>query len=62
MDYFVEKPEHNAPEIPGDPGYFLASMGIYVFETEELVSRVKHDGQLPDGQGSDFGHHVIPAC
>jgi DNA-directed RNA polymerase specialized sigma24 family protein len=62
LDYFVEKPEHNAPEIPGDPGYFLASMGIYVFETEELVSRVKHDGQLPDGQGSDFGHHVIPAC
>mgnify|MGYP002623598297 CR=1 FL=1 len=57
---FVEKPKQNAPEIPGEPGYCLASMGIYVFETEELVRRLQADGRLPDGQGGDFGHHVIP--
>ena len=54
---FVEKPKTNAPEIPGDPGFCLASMGIYVFETQELVRRLK---AMPEGQGGDFGHHVIP--
>ncbi|HEB52263.1 MAG TPA: glucose-1-phosphate adenylyltransferase [bacterium] len=57
---FVEKPKENAPEIPGQPGYCLASMGIYVFETEELVRRLQHDGKMPEGEGGDFGHHVIP--
>jgi len=57
---FVEKPKEDAPEIPGEPGYCLASMGIYVFETEELVRRLQEDGKMPDGEGGDFGHHVIP--
>ncbi|MEO6593322.1 MAG: glucose-1-phosphate adenylyltransferase [Planctomycetota bacterium] len=57
---FVEKPKKNAPEIPGDPGHCLASMGIYVFETEELVRRLKEDNAMPEGQGGDFGIHVIP--
>ena len=57
---FVEKPEENAPEIPGEPGYCLASMGIYIFETEELVRRLEEDGKMPEGEGGDFGHHVIP--
>lgn len=57
---FVEKPKENAPEIPGEPGYCLASMGIYVFETEELIRRLQHDGKMPEGEGGDFGHHVIP--
>jgi len=57
---FVEKPKENAPEIPGEPGYCLASMGIYVFETEELVRRLQEDGKMPEGEGGDFGHHVIP--
>ncbi|MFK7739683.1 MAG: glucose-1-phosphate adenylyltransferase [Planctomycetota bacterium] len=57
---FSEKPKENAPEIPGEPGWCLASMGIYVFETEELVRRLEHDGQMPEGEGGDFGHHVIP--
>jgi len=57
---FVEKPKTNAPEIPGDPGFCLASMGIYVFETQELVRRLKADNAMPEGQGGDFGHHVIP--
>jgi len=57
---FVEKPKENAPEIPGEPGYCLASMGIYIFETEELVRRLEEDGTMPEGEGGDFGHHVIP--
>jgi glucose-1-phosphate adenylyltransferase len=58
---FVEKPKEGAPEIPGEPGYCLASMGIYVFETDELVRRLQEDGKMPDGEGGDFGHHVIPS-
>lgn len=58
---FVEKPEENAPEIPGQPGFCLASMGIYIFETEELVRRLEADGKMAEGQGGDFGHHVIPS-
>lgn len=57
---FVEKPKKNAPQIPGDPGYCLASMGIYVFETQELVRRLIDDSRMPEGQGGDFGNHVIP--
>ncbi|MCA8967175.1 MAG: glucose-1-phosphate adenylyltransferase, partial [Planctomycetes bacterium] len=57
---FVEKPKENAPEIPGDPGYCLASMGIYVFETGEMVKRLHEDNAMPAGQGGDFGTHVIP--
>jgi glucose-1-phosphate adenylyltransferase len=57
---FVEKPKHNAPQIPGQPGFCLASMGIYAFETKELVRRLREDNAMPEGQGGDFGHHVIP--
>ncbi|MCR9243444.1 MAG: glucose-1-phosphate adenylyltransferase [bacterium] len=57
---FVEKPKENAPEIPGDPGFCLASMGIYTFETVELVKRLRADHEMPAGEGGDFGHHVIP--
>ena len=57
---FVEKPKSNAPQIPGEPGYCLASMGIYVFATKELVKRLREDNAMPEGQGGDFGHHVIP--
>ncbi|MBM4062147.1 MAG: glucose-1-phosphate adenylyltransferase [Planctomycetes bacterium] len=57
---FVEKPRQNAPQIPGDPGFCLASMGIYVFETRELIRRLVEDNTMPEGQGGDFGQHVIP--
>jgi glucose-1-phosphate adenylyltransferase len=57
---FQEKPKQAPAEIPGDPGFCLASMGIYVFETQELVRRVVEDhGMAPDMSG-DFGMHVIP--
>lgn len=57
---FVEKPQNDPPEIPGDPGHCLASMGIYVFETKELIQRLQKDHDAPQGEGGDFGHHVIP--
>ncbi|HZN40678.1 MAG TPA: glucose-1-phosphate adenylyltransferase [Planctomycetota bacterium] len=57
---FVEKPKHDAPQIPGEPGFCLASMGIYVFETNEVVRRLREDNDMPEGQGGDFGQHVIP--
>jgi glucose-1-phosphate adenylyltransferase len=57
---FAEKPTQGAPEIPGDPGHCLASMGIYVFETGELVRRLRDGAATPEGQGRDFGQHVIP--
>jgi glucose-1-phosphate adenylyltransferase len=57
---FVEKPKQNAPEIPGEPGFCLASMGIYVFETNELIKRAHEDRLMPPDESGDFGHHVIP--
>jgi glucose-1-phosphate adenylyltransferase len=57
---FVEKPKTNAPEIPGQPGFCLASMGIYVFETDELARRLKFDAELGAQSSHDFGKDVIP--
>jgi len=57
---FQEKPQRSATELPGAPGFCLASMGIYVFETKELVRRLREDHALPVDQGGDFGIHVIP--
>jgi len=57
---FVEKPKENPPEIPGQPGYCLASMGIYVFETDELMRRLKADAELGGSSSHDFGKDIIP--
>ncbi len=56
---FDEKPE-KPNEIPGRPGYCLASMGNYVFNTEFLYEQVIKDADSPDTQ-HDFGRNVIPA-
>ncbi len=56
---FDEKPE-KPNEIPGQPGYCLASMGNYVFNTEFLYEQVIKDADSPDTQ-HDFGRNVIPA-
>ncbi|WP_084454891.1 glucose-1-phosphate adenylyltransferase [Novosphingobium rosa] len=55
---FVEKPA-NPPEIPGMPGWSLASMGIYVFDTKYLFDRLKEDAADPNSS-RDFGHDIIP--
>jgi glucose-1-phosphate adenylyltransferase len=46
---FVEKPE--------DPPNNLASMGIYVFDTEALLDILE---DCCTEENSDFGHHIIP--
>ena len=56
---FVEKPAI-PPEIPGKPGWSLASMGIYVFDTAYLFDRLREDAANPDS-AHDFGHDIIPA-
>jgi glucose-1-phosphate adenylyltransferase len=55
---FVEKPR-NPPAIPGDPDHALASMGIYVFETEFLFEQLRRDADTP-GSKRDFGGDIIP--
>jgi glucose-1-phosphate adenylyltransferase len=56
---FQEKPAKPA-EIPGRPGYALASMGNYVFNREFLHDRLVKDA-AEMGSTHDFGHDVIPA-
>jgi glucose-1-phosphate adenylyltransferase len=54
---FEEKPE--APKtIPGDPEGILASMGVYVFQTEVLVRRLIEDARSESSH--DFGKYIIP--
>lgn len=55
---FIEKPK-DPPAIPGSPDLALASMGIYVFETEFLAGLLRRDAA--DKKSSrDFGKDIIP--
>jgi len=54
---FEEKPE-NPKTIPGDPEAILASMGVYVFDTEKLVRRLIEDARSESSH--DFGKDIIP--
>ena len=56
---FVEKPE-NPPCIPGRTDIALASMGIYIFNTDFLIEQLIKDADTP-GSTRDFGHDIIPA-
>ncbi|MCK5829747.1 MAG: glucose-1-phosphate adenylyltransferase [Methylococcales bacterium] len=56
---FVEKPE-NPPCIPGRTDVALASMGIYIFNTEYLIEQLIRDAETT-GSTRDFGHDIIPA-
>jgi glucose-1-phosphate adenylyltransferase len=55
---FVEKPKNPAP-MPGHPDKALASMGIYVFETNLLFDQLERDARDPKSS-RDFGKDVIP--
>lgn len=55
---FVEKPECPQPS-PGGTDVSLASMGIYIFNTETLFDRVTRDAADPDSS-HDFGYSVLP--
>ena len=56
---FQEKPEHPRT-LPTNPDAILASMGIYVFNTEILVRRLIQDAKQR-GSSHDFGRDVIPS-
>jgi glucose-1-phosphate adenylyltransferase len=55
---FEEKPK-DAPSIPGSPDIALASMGVYVFDTDILVQALEADAMQPTQH--DFGKDIIPA-
>jgi glucose-1-phosphate adenylyltransferase len=56
---FREKPDNPDP-IPGQPNECLASMGIYIFNSEFLFERLCIDANDP-GSHRDFGRNIIPA-
>jgi len=55
---FQEKPRDPVP-IPGSPHLVLASMGIYLFETDVLVEALRADAKSQSSH--DFGKDLIPA-
>jgi glucose-1-phosphate adenylyltransferase len=56
---FLEKPL-NPPAMPGQPGMALASMGIYVFDSDVLCTALEADAAKPESK-HDFGKDIIPA-
>lgn len=56
---FEEKPAQ-PKTIPGDPEHCLVNMGVYIFNTKELVRELCNDVKLSDSQ-HDFGKDIIPA-
>ena len=55
---FLEKPA-DPPAMPGRPDTALASMGIYVFDSEYLYQLLEEDAANPDSS-HDFGKDIIP--
>lgn len=59
---FEEKPRHGHPvRSVFNPVMISASMGIYIFNTDVLVRRLREDADMP-GSSHDFGRDVIPRC
>ncbi len=56
---FREK-DPNAPAIPGSPDLCLASMGVYLFNTPELVRQVAENFKTSPETERDFGRNIIP--
>jgi glucose-1-phosphate adenylyltransferase len=55
---FQEKPKNPTP-IPGSSTLALASMGIYIFDADVLVSALEEDAARPTAH--DFGKDILPA-
>jgi len=58
ITHFSEKPKQPQP-MPGNPEVALASMGIYVFNREFLVEKLRDDAANPESV-HDFGKNIIP--
>jgi glucose-1-phosphate adenylyltransferase len=57
---FLEKPE-DPPGMPGHPDKILASMGIYVFNTDVMYELLFQDAARKESSNHDFGKDIIPA-
>lgn len=55
---FIEKPAE-PPHLPNDPEKSLASMGVYIFDTDFLLDELAHDAANLQSS-HDFGRDVIP--
>jgi glucose-1-phosphate adenylyltransferase len=55
---FDEKPAQPR-EIPGRPGWALASMGNYIFDTRILIEELSRDTGV-EGSAHDFGRNILP--
>ena len=56
---FAEKPKSNPKQIPGRPGWCLASMGNYLFTSKFLVRQLLEIHQS-NPKAIDFGHNILP--
>ena len=54
---FAEKPDLPKPS-PTNPKFALASMGVYVFDTDVLVRAISEDAKRDTAH--DFGENIIP--
>lgn len=55
---FLEKPA-DPPSMPGNEAMALASMGIYIFDSQYLYQLLEEDNANPDSS-HDFGKDIIP--
>ena len=58
MTSFTEKPPVPA-EMPGRPGWSLASMGNYIWNTADLIAELRRDADSESQH--DFGRSILPA-
>ncbi len=54
---FKEKPE-DPVTIPGDPDHCFASMGIYLFNKEDIINELRADSGKSSAH--DFGKNILP--
>lgn len=57
---FTEKPE-NPQSVPGRDDVALASMGIYIYNTDFLIEQLLRDADMPNSS-HDFGHDIVPVA
>jgi glucose-1-phosphate adenylyltransferase len=57
---FHEK-KADAPTMPSNPDFVLASMGNYIFSTGTLLKELRDDAAKPEGMTAhDFGQNILP--